>query len=140
VLRQGRHARNRDRRNLVLGSSIPGTPRGRIALDAAGGARGRRRVAARLGTTPLRAAEGISKVVNTNMAEGIRSSRPPRRGPAGSRWSPSAGPPLHVTRSAPARDHRVIVPSVAAVLSAWGMLATDLRYEMVRSHVGEVGA
>src|SRR3989441_988062 len=34
---------------------------------------------------------------------------------------------------------RVVVPSVAAVLSAWGMLATDLRYELVRSHVSEVG-
>ena len=31
-----------------------------------------------------------------------------------------------------------MVPTVAAVLSAWGMLATDLRYEMVRSHVSEV--
>jgi len=31
------------------------------------------------------------------------------------------------------------VPSVAAVLSAWGMLATDLRYELVRSHVSEIG-
>src|SRR5438093_1572699 len=28
---------------------------------------------------------------------------------------------------------------VPAVLSAWGMLATDLRYELVRSHVSEVG-
>jgi N-methylhydantoinase A len=27
---------------------------------------------------------------------------------------------------------------VAAVLSAWGMLATDLRYELVRSHVSDV--
>ena len=34
---------------------------------------------------------------------------------------------------------RVVVPNVAAVLSAWGMLATDLRYEMVRSHVSEAG-
>ena len=33
---------------------------------------------------------------------------------------------------------RVVVPSVAAVLSAWGMLATDLRYELVRTHVSEV--
>jgi N-methylhydantoinase A len=33
---------------------------------------------------------------------------------------------------------RVVVPRVAAVLSAWGMLATDLRYELVRTHVGEV--
>src|SRR5207244_5099807 len=35
---------------------------------------------------------------------------------------------------------RVVVPSVAAVLSAWGMLATDLRHELVRSHVSEVGS
>ena len=31
----------------------------------------------------------------------------------------------------------MVVPRVASVLSAWGMLATDLRYEMVRTHVGE---
>jgi len=34
---------------------------------------------------------------------------------------------------------RVVVPRVASVLSAWGMLATDLRYEFVRTHVGEAG-
>jgi N-methylhydantoinase A len=32
---------------------------------------------------------------------------------------------------------RVIVPTVASVLSAWGMLATDLRYELSRTHIGE---
>jgi len=32
---------------------------------------------------------------------------------------------------------RVVVPRVAAVLSAWGMLTTDLRHELVRTHVGE---
>src|SRR5262249_6588504 len=30
------------------------------------------------------------------------------------------------------------LPRVAAVLSAWGMLATDLRYEVVRTHIGDV--
>ena len=34
---------------------------------------------------------------------------------------------------------RVIVPRLAAVLSAWGMLATDLRIEMAKSHVGDAG-
>jgi N-methylhydantoinase A len=34
----------------------------------------------------------------------------------------------------------VIVPRVAAVLSAWGMLATDLRFEIARSHIGDTGA
>jgi N-methylhydantoinase A len=33
--------------------------------------------------------------------------------------------------------NRVVVPRVAAVLSAWGMLATDLRHELVMTHVGE---
>src|SRR2546427_11796761 len=47
---------------------------------------------------------------------------------------------LHVAEVARLLEiRRVVVPSVAAVLSAWGMLATDLRYELVRSHVSEVG-
>src|SRR5208282_1240268 len=32
---------------------------------------------------------------------------------------------------------RVVVPTMASVLSAWGMLATDLRYEVARTHVGD---
>jgi N-methylhydantoinase A len=46
---------------------------------------------------------------------------------------------LHVTEMARLLEiRRVVVPTVAAVLSAWGMLATDLRHELVRSHVSEV--
>jgi len=46
---------------------------------------------------------------------------------------------LHITEVARLLEiTRVVVPRVAAVLSAWGMLATDLRYEFVRTHVGEV--
>src|SRR5258708_8825861 len=46
---------------------------------------------------------------------------------------------LHITEVARLLEiRRVVVPSVAAVFSAWGMLATDLRYELVRSHVSEV--
>ena len=93
-------------------------------------------------TTALRAAEGIARVVNTNMAEGIkivsvRRGVDPRRFALVS-FGGAAG--LHVTEVARLLEiRRVIVPSVAAVLSAWGMLATDLRYELVRSHVSEVG-
>ena len=32
---------------------------------------------------------------------------------------------------------RIIVPTVASVLSAWGMLTSDLRYEMSRTHYGK---
>ncbi len=35
---------------------------------------------------------------------------------------------------------RVVVPRAAAVLSAWGMLATDLRFEILRSHIGDTRA
>jgi N-methylhydantoinase A len=35
---------------------------------------------------------------------------------------------------------RVIVPRLAAVLSAWGMLTSDLRYEIARSHVGDASS
>jgi N-methylhydantoinase A len=46
---------------------------------------------------------------------------------------------LHVTGVARLLEiERVVIPRLAAVLSAWGMLATDLRYEMVRSHVSDV--
>ena len=46
---------------------------------------------------------------------------------------------LHITEVARLLEiRRVVVPTVAAVLSAWGMLATDLRYELVRTHVSEV--
>ena len=45
---------------------------------------------------------------------------------------------LHVTDVARQLDlGRVVVPRVAAVLSAWGMLATDLRFEVGRTHIGD---
>src|SRR5262249_17885789 len=46
---------------------------------------------------------------------------------------------LHISEVARLLEiRRVVIPNVAAVLSAWGMLATDLRYELVRTHVSEV--
>ena len=98
-------------------------------------------MAAELHTDPIVAAEGIAKVVNTNMAEGIRIVSV-RRGVDPRRFTliafgGAAG--LHVSELARLLEiRRVVVPTVAAVLSAWGMLATDLRYELVRSHVSEV--
>ena len=129
--------------NLVLGFLDPANfLGGRIGLDARAARTAVDAVARQLGTTALRAAEGISRVVNTNMAEGIkivsvRRGVDPRRFALVS-FGGAAG--LHITEVARLLEiHRVVVPSVAAVLSAWGMLATDLRYELVRSHVSEVG-
>src|SRR5262249_14452800 len=45
---------------------------------------------------------------------------------------------LHATEIARQLElTRVVVPRVAAVLSAWGMLATDLRFEVSRTHIGD---
>ncbi len=129
--------------NLVLGFLDPGNfLGGRIGLDARAARAAVDVIATQLGTTPLRAAEGIARVVNTNMAEGIkivsvRRGVDPRQF-ALVAFGGAAG--LHVTEVARLLEiQRVVVPSVAAVFSAWGMLATDLRYELVRSHVSEVG-
>src|SRR5207244_2932453 len=86
---------------------------------------------------------GVAGVVSTSVAEGIRLVSV-RRGVDPRRFAlvafgGAAG--LHVTEVARLLEiRRVVVPSVAAVLSAWGMLATDLRHELVRSHVSEVGS
>src|SRR5262245_51330290 len=129
--------------NLVLGFLDPGNfLGGRIRLDAGAARVAVDQVATQLGTTALRAADGITRVVNTNMAEGIkivsvRRGVDPRQF-ALVAFGGAAG--LHITEVARLLEiRRVVVPSVAAVLSAWGMLATDLRYELVRSHVSEVG-
>ena len=88
----------------------------------------------------IAAAEGVHRVVNTNMAEGIRLVSV-RRGVDPRRFAllsfgGAAG--LHVTDVARQLDlTRVVVPRVAAVLSAWGMLATDLRFEVSRTHIGD---
>jgi N-methylhydantoinase A len=128
--------------NLVLG--YLGTANflgGRRRLDADAALTAVGRVAGRLGVEAVAAAEGIHRVVNTNMAEGIRlvSARrgvDPRRFTLLS-FGGAAG--LHVTEVARMLEiGRVVVPRAASVLSAWGMLATDLRYELVRTHVGEV--
>ena len=113
---------------------------GRARLDAAAAETAVARVARALGVSGVAAAEGICRVVNTNMAEGIRLVSV-RRGADPRRFAllafgGAAG--LHITQVARMLEiTRVVVPRVASVLSAWGMLATDLRYEMVRTHVGE---
>jgi N-methylhydantoinase A len=127
--------------NVVLGLLDPANfLGGRQRLDAAAAQRAVERIARQLGIPAVAAAEGIHRVVNTNMAEGIRIVSV-RRGADPRRFAllsfgGAAG--LHITEVARMLEvTRVFVPRVASVLSAWGMLATDLRYEFVRTHVGE---
>jgi N-methylhydantoinase A len=130
--------------NLVLGYLDParflGGERG---LDKGAAERAVDRVAAALGVDRLQAAHGIHRIVNTNMAEGVRLVSV-RRGVDPRRFAlfafgGAAG--LHATDIARQLQlSTVIVPRVAAVLSAWGMLATDLRFEVSRSHIGDTRA
>jgi len=128
--------------NLVLGYLDAGNfLGGRRPLHPAAAEWAVDAVASTLGTDRRAAADGIHRVVNTRMTEGIRLVSV-RRGVDPRRFSllafgGAAG--LHVTDVARQLEiGRVVVPRVAAVLSAWGMLATDLRFEVVRTHIGDV--
>jgi N-methylhydantoinase A len=128
--------------NVVLGYLDPDTFwGGRRRLDAAAARRAVEAVGKRLGGSTIDAARGIHEVINTAMAEGIRVVSV-RRGIDPRRFAllafgGAAG--LHATAVAGMLEiGRVVVPRHAPVLSAWGMLAADLRYNVVRTYVGDV--
>src|SRR5947209_6244506 len=130
--------------NLVLGYLDPGNFLGGARrLDTGLAERAVDRIAATLGIDRLAAARGIHRVINTTMAEGVRLVSV-RRGVDPRRFAlfafgGAAG--LHATEIARQLGlARVIVPRVASFLSAWGMLATDLRFELSRTHIGDAAA
>src|SRR4051794_31325253 len=130
--------------NLVLGYLDPANFLGGARqLDPAAAERAVDRIATQLGIERIAAARGIHRIVNTTMAEGVRLISV-RRGVDPRRFAlfafgGAAG--LHATDIARQLGlSRVIVPRVAAVLSAWGMLATDLRFEVARTHIGDARA
>jgi N-methylhydantoinase A len=127
--------------NVVLGLLDPdGFLGGRARLDPRAAEAAIDRIAEALGVDRMAAAEGIHRVIDARMAEGIRLVSV-RRGVDPRRFAilafgGAAG--LHVTALARQLGlGRVVVPRLAAVLSAWGMLTSDLRYEVARSHVGD---
>src|SRR6266568_7026897 len=127
--------------NVLLGYLNPANfLGGRTRLDIAAAELAVDRAAERLGVSRLTAARGIHEVVNTRMADGIRLVSV-RRGIDPRRFSllafgGAAG--LHVSDVARRLGiGRVVAPRLAAVLSAWGMLATDLRCELARTHIGD---
>ncbi len=129
--------------NLLLGYLDPANfLGGRKRLDRAAAERAVDGQAARLGLSRDAAAHGIHRLINLEMADGIRLITL-RRGVDPRRFAllafgGAAG--LHAVEVARELEiARVIVPTVASVLSAWGMLASDLRYELGRTHVGDGG-
>jgi N-methylhydantoinase A len=127
--------------SLVLGFLDPDNfLGGRTRLDAAAAVAALERLGGELGIDGVAAAEGVHRVVNTQMAEGVRLSTV-RRGVDPRRFAllafgGAAG--LHATELARQLSlTRVVVPRIASVLSAWGMLATELRLETTRTHIGD---
>src|SRR5438067_10714799 len=130
--------------NLVLGYLDPARfLGGRRKLDCRAAEAAIDDIAAALGVDRLAAARGIHRVVNTTMAEGVRLISV-RRGVDPRHFALLAfggASGLHAAQIARQLDlSRVIVPRVAAVLSAWGMLTTDLRFEIARTHIGDMRA
>ena len=127
--------------NVVLGHLDPDSFfGGRMRLDRSAAEAAVDRLAGELGVDRMAAAKGIYRLVNSHMAEGIRLVTV-RRGvdPSGFAllsFGGAAG--AHVVAIARQLGlRRVVVPRLAPVLSAWGMLATSLRHELVRTHVGD---
>ena len=126
--------------NVVLGyldaSAFMG---GKRPLDRAASESAIDRIAAALELSRQEAAAGIYKMINLKMADGIRLMTL-RRGVDPRKFAllsfgGAAG--LHAAEVARELEiKRIVVPTVASVLSAWGMLTSDLRYEVSRTHYG----
>jgi N-methylhydantoinase A len=129
--------------NVVLGyldaSAFMGGAR---PLDAAAAEAAVDRVAASLDLERIEAAAGIFRMINLKMADGIRLMTL-RRGVDPRKFALlSFGGAAGLHAAAVAREldiKRIIVPVAASVLSAWGMLTSDLRYEISRTHYGAGG-
>ncbi len=123
--------------NLVLGLLDPARfLGGRRQLDRAAAEAAVARLARALDLGVAETAAGIVRLVNARMADGVRIATV-RRGVDPRRhavlaFGGAAG--LHVAAvAAELGIRRVVVPLTASVLSAWGMLTTDLRVELARS-------
>ena len=123
--------------NLVLGYLDPGNfLGGRKTLDREAAERAVAALAERLGLSAVDCAAGIHALVNARMADGVRVATV-RRGVDPRDYTLLAfGGAAGLHAGAVASElglRRAAVPLFAAGLSAWGMLHTDLRYEIARS-------
>ena len=124
--------------NLVLGyldaANFMG---GRRLLDQDAAESAVDRLADKLGLTRETAAAGIFRLVNLKMADGIRLMTL-KRGVDPRRFALlSFGGAAGIHAAEVAREleiKRIIIPTEASVLSAWGMLTSDLRYEVSQTH------
>ncbi|WGR92587.1 hydantoinase/oxoprolinase family protein [Bradyrhizobium sp. ISRA443] len=124
--------------NLILGYLDAGSfMGGRRPLDQRAAEAALDRLAGQLGLTREKAAAGVFRLVNLAMADGIRLMTL-KRGVDPRRFALlSFGGAAGIHAAEVAREleiKRIIIPTEASVLSAWGMLTSDLRYEVSRTH------
>jgi N-methylhydantoinase A len=124
--------------NAVLGRIDPDYfLDGGMALDVEASERAIDRIAEPLGMSRLEAAEGILAIINAKMADALRTMTvqqgiDPRSfalvafGGAGPMHAIALAEELGITD--------VIVPWACGAFSAWGMLHTEMRRDLVRSH------
>ncbi|MBI4278512.1 MAG: hydantoinase/oxoprolinase family protein [Armatimonadetes bacterium] len=112
---------------------------GRMRLDVDGARRGiEESIASPLGLDAIRAAWGIHEIVTSNMAAATRAVSVERgRDPRDFSLVAFGGAgPIHATRLARMIGiRRVILPAAAGVASALGLLAADVKFELVRTSV-----
>jgi N-methylhydantoinase A len=124
--------------NAVLGRIDPAYfLDGGMVLDVDAAARAIDRVAQPLGMTTAEAAEGILAIINAKMADALRTMTV-RRGIDPRSFSlvafGGAGPMHAVAIADELGIPEVVVPWASGAFSAWGMLHTEMRRDLVRSH------
>jgi N-methylhydantoinase A/oxoprolinase/acetone carboxylase beta subunit len=130
--------------NIVLGRLDPENfLGGEMRLDANASRRVIESLAERLKLSPLEAAAGVLAVINSNMANAIRS-RTVQKGidPRGFALVAFGGAgPLHGAEVAALLDiPEVIVPPHPGITSAVGLLTTDLKYDAIKTEFQVSGA
>lgn len=124
--------------NLVLGRIATKLAGGRIALDRAKAERAIEALADELGLGLTEAADGILRIAIENMAAGIRTVSVKRgRDPRDYALVAFGGAgPLHACTLADWLGmKRVLIPPSPGVTSAYGLLLTDVRIDLVHTDV-----
>ena len=123
--------------NVVLGRLVPERfLGGRMSLDAEASARVIGELAEKLGRTPEETAEGVLTVLNSNMANAIRS-RTVQKGIDPREFTLSGfggGGPLQAAETAAMLGMTsVLIPPHPGITSAVGLLTADLEYHALRT-------
>lgn len=130
--------------NLVLGRLDPGDfLGGGMRLDGAAGRRAIDAFATEVGLDPFEAADGILTIIDSNMANAVRS-RTTQKGIDPREFAlvafGGAGPLHGAAVAAMLEIPEVIIPPYPGITSAMGLLTTDLKYDSIRTQFQVSGA